>query len=966
MISSRIVKMPRFEAIAFHRKNNMVSLDKMSEGLSHLLLKIFGSRNERLLKELWPIVAKINAFESSIKPLSDEALKAKTEEFRKRFQSGETLDSILPEAFAVVRESAWRTIGLRHFDVQMIGGIVLHQGKIAEMTTGEGKTLVATCPAYLNAIPGKGVHIITVNDYLAKRDRDWMGPIFERLGLTVGCIQADMNPSDKIKEYRCDITYGTNNEFGFDYLRDNMKITKDEQCQHDLNYCIIDEVDSVLIDEARTPLIISGPAEQSTDKYYKADKIAARLVPGKDFELKEKEQQAILTEAGIDSAEHMAGVDSFYKGQNMDWPHHITQALRARYFFKLDREYIIRNNEIIIVDEFTGRLQPGRRWSDGLHQAIEAKEGLKIREENQTLATITFQNFFRLYKKLAGMTGTALTEAIEFDKIYNLDVVVIPTNKPLARIALDDVIYGTRLEKFHAIVNEIYRYHRTGQPLLVGTISIETSEYLSSLLTRHGIPHQVLNAKHHEKEAHIIACAGQLGKVTIATNMAGRGTDIVLGKFTKQELLDHWKRYNLAPKNAFLNSKDLDEKLTRHWGKVYLNITDETIPVETLQAQLNVYWKEHEMTPLRLCEDVASLGGLYVLGTERHDSRRIDNQLRGRSGRQGDPGCSRFFLSFDDDLLRKFAPPTMVALMKRMGMQNGQDIRHPMINRGIVKAQQRVEQYHFEIRKNLLEYDAVMDEQRKIVYSQRQKVLEGIEIRDLIWNMIHDQLDEHIEAYIPQKRYRSEWDIDSFCSWFQSTFNKKIDPSIFETTSDIKKYLTELLEKAYLEKEESMGKELMISLERYLLLDTIDSKWKDHLYAMDELKSGIGLSAFAQKDPKIEYKRAGYEMFEEMIDAVSAEITNLIFKMQFEQSDMKALQYIWQPANFSHQDFSQQPTISTAPNSIDRTQWEQAQQAATQPTVKTIQRNEPKIGRNDPCPCGSGKKYKKCCGRLLE
>ncbi|HPY75510.1 MAG: preprotein translocase subunit SecA [Planctomycetes bacterium] len=939
-------------------------LDRINEWLSKFLVKIFGSRNERLIKEMLPIVQKINDLESSIKPLSDEELKGKTAEFQKRYQAGETLDSLLPEAFAVVREAAFRTIGLRHFDVQMIGGIVLHQGKIAEMTTGEGKTLVATSPAYLNALTGKGVHIITVNDYLAKRDREWMGPIFERLGLTVGCIQADMDPQERIKQYRCNITYGTNNEFGFDYLRDNMKTTKEDQCQHHLYYAIVDEVDSVLIDEARTPLIISGPAEQSTDKYYQANKIAARLKKDIHFELKEKEQQAILTDAGIDEAERLAGVDSFYKGKNMDWPHHLTQALRAHHFFKLDREYLIQDNAVIIVDEFTGRPQPGRRWSDGLHQAIEAKEGLKIREENQTLATITFQNFFRLYEKLAGMTGTAMTEAMEFDKIYKLDVVAIPTNRPLQRKVLDDVIYGTALEKFKAIVEEIYRFHRIGQPLLVGTISIATSEYLSELLERRGIPHQVLNAKHHEKEAQIIKAAGELGRVTIATNMAGRGTDIVLGKFKKQDLLEHWQHYGLAPKNISVNDKNLDEKLIRHWAKVFLHIQDNEIPVETLQENLNQYWQEHDMTPMHMCETVAELGGLYVLGSERHDSRRIDNQLRGRSGRQGDPGCSRFYLSFDDDLLRKFAPPAMVSLMKRMGMQGGQDIRHPMINRGIGKAQQRVEEYHFEIRKNLLEYDEVMDEQRKIVYDQRQQVLENIGIRDLIRDMIYDRLDDSLDEYMPERHSRRDWDIEGFCNWFQYKFNKKIKPETIKEKainySELRNYLSDILEKIYLEKEQAMGKELMVALERYLLLDTIDSIWKDHLYAMDELKSSIGLSSFAQKDPKVEYKRSGYRMFDQMIDSVKETITNLIFKMQFEESDMRHLSNIWRVANYTHQDFQNQPVIST---SVDRSEWDMAQQAASQPSSQqTIVRDQPKVGRNDPCPCGSGKKYKKCCG----
>ncbi len=957
-------------------------IEQISEFLSKLLVKLFGSRNERLIKEMWPLVHKIGSLEPAFMALTNDQLKAKTEEFRNRLQNRETLDQILPEAFAAVREASRRTIGLRHFDVQMLGAIVLHQGKIAEMITGEGKTLVATCPAYLNALQ-HSVHIVTVNDYLARRDRNWMGPVYEALGLTVGCIQSEMSPQERIREYSCNITYGTNNEFGFDYLRDNMKMYKEDQCQLEHYYAIVDEVDSVLIDEARTPLIISGPAEESTEKYYAADKIARRLEVGKHCELKEKEQLAILTEAGIDLAERLAGVDSFYTGRNMDWPHHITQALRAHHFFKIDREYVIANNEIVIVDEFTGRLQPGRRWSDGLHQAIEAKEGLRIREENQTLATITLQNYFKLYKKLAGMTGTAMTEATEFDKIYSLDVVVIPPNRPLIRRSYNDVVFGTKTEKFEAIVQEILLYHHTGRPLLVGTISIEISEYLSYLLKQRGIEHQVLNAKYHEKEAQIIAGAGELSRVTIATNMAGRGTDIVLGKFTKQQLLEHWQKYRLAPKKLELTDPDIDAKLTRHWAEVFLQEANPEVPLADLQQRLAQFWVEHEMAPLKLCERVADLGGLHIIGTERHDARRIDNQLRGRAGRQGDPGSSRFYLSFEDDLLRKFAPPTMVALMKKMGMQGGQNIQHSMISRGIEKAQQRVEQFHFEIRKNLLEYDEVMNEQRKIVYDQRRRVLENQDLKTMIWEMLEDRILDAIDRYLPSNTSPNEWDFEGLSEWCSFKLNFTIPPSDLKTRNykEAEQKLIQTAKQRYERQEQSMGPELMRALERYLLLDAIDSKWKDHLYAMDELKSGIGLEAYAQRDPKVEYKRSGYRMFDEMIAAVKEQISDLIFKLKFEKADMSSLSNIWQPAQFSHVNFAPmggqaQPQVAVSKRSqlsqqpqenfqsMDREVWEQAQRAASEgnATPKTIKRTQPKVGRNDPCPCGSGKKYKKCCG----
>ena len=933
-------------------------LDLVNEVFAKLLLKIFGSRNERMLKEMWPIVAKINELEEKFRQMSDEQLTAKTGEFKRRIQEGASLDEILPEAFATVRETASRTIGLRHYDVQLIGGIAMHQGKIAEMITGEGKTLVATAPAYLNTLGGKHVHIVTVNDYLARRDRDWMGPVYEKLGLTVGCIQSEMDPQQRLREYASNITFGTNNEFGFDYLRDNMKMRSEDQCQGELYYAIIDEVDSVLVDEARTPLIISGPSEESTDKYYRADKIARKLQKSKHFELKEKEQMALLTEDGIEYAEKLAGVDSFYKGKNMDWPHHIAQALRAHHFFKLDREYVINDNEIVIVDEFTGRLQPGRRWSDGLHQAIEAKEGLKIREENQTLATITFQNYFRLYEKLAGMTGTALTEAVEFDKIYKLDVLVVPPNRTLVRKAHNDVIYGTTAEKFDACIEEIVTYHHIGRPLLVGTISIENSEVLSQMLDRRGVPHQVLNAKHHEKEAQIIAKAGQLARVTIATNMAGRGTDIVLGTFSKQQLLEHWQSHNFAPKKLKIEDPEVEAKLWRHWAKMFLEVDDPEIPLPVIEARLKQYWKNNEFPQLRLCESVAELGGLHVLGTERHEARRIDNQLRGRCGRQGDPGSSRFYLCFEDELLRKFAPPSMVKLMQRMGMQDGQEIQHPLLTRGIGKAQQRVEQYNFEIRKNLLEYDEVMDEQRKIVYSQRQKVLNGENSAEIVWKMIEERTFDALDRCLPQDVSTREWDFKGLSEWLAYKFDLKILPEELASKEyeAVEQKTLDAIKRHYQMRRNKLGERIMNELERYLLLEAIDSKWKDHLYAMDELKSGIGLQAMGQKDPKIEYKRHGYQMFEEMITAVNDSVTDLLFKLEFEEADARTLDDIWQPAQFSHEEM---------PYGVDREGWEQAQAAASATTVKTIRRKEAKVGRNEPCPCGSGRKYKKCCGKNI-
>ncbi|MCD6405869.1 MAG: preprotein translocase subunit SecA, partial [Planctomycetes bacterium] len=688
-----------------------------------VLGKVFGTRNDRLLKAMSEAVERTNALEEDAKRLSEEAFPEKTAEFRKRVQAGESLDDILPEAFAMVREAAVRTIGLRHYDVQLVGGITLHEGKIAEMATGEGKTLVATLAAYLNALDGKGVHVVTVNDYLAERDAEWMGPVYNYCGLSVGFIQADMDNAARKEAYERDITYGTNNEFGFDYLRDNMKLSLEDQAQRERHYAIIDEVDSILIDEARTPLIISGPAYDSTSKYYDADRVARLLKRDSHYEVKEKEHSIVLLEEGIEHAERLAGVDSFYTGTNMAWPHLLEQALRAHELFKRDRDYIVEHGEVIIVDEFTGRLMHGRHWSDGLHQAVEAKEKLKIKEENQTLATITFQNFFRLYDKLAGMTGTAVTEAAEFYKIYGLEVVIIPTNRPLIRLGLPDVIYRNEKEKYEGIIDEIVRIHRTGRPILVGTVSIEKSERLSAMLKRRGVQHEVLNAKYHAREAEIISKAGQMGRVTIATNMAGRGTDIVLGDFTPEEILEHWRGADLAPKDLkSLDGEEAEGRLIKKWAQEILEEDEQDAPVDELLRRMQKRWRLWMFNPHPA--NVAALGGLHILGTERHEARRIDNQLRGRSGRQGDPGSSQFFLSMDDDLMRIFGGDKVKRLMAE-----GQEISMGFLTRALERAQKKVEERNFGIRKNLLEYDGVMDEQRTLIYKQRRQILRGEDLK---------------------------------------------------------------------------------------------------------------------------------------------------------------------------------------------------------------------------------------------
>jgi len=1258
------------------------------KGLSQVLLKVFGSRNERVIQGMLEAVEQINRLEPVMRKLSDKELGGKTEEFRNRLfdalggkdftreQADRELDKLLPEAFAAVREASCRVVRtpdqnnprpMRHFDVQLVGGMVLHGGAIAEMVTGEGKTLVATLAAYLNALPGRGVHIITVNDFLAGRDCEWMRPLYEFLGLTTGVIQNRQDYEEKRAAYACDITFGKDSEFGFDYLRDNMRWSVEEQVQrHGLYYTIVDEVDSVLVDEARTPLIISGPSEGSTDKYYVADRVARKLRKEEHFTVKEKEQSAHLTEAGVIKVEKLLNVGSIYSGRNADWPHHIEQALRAHHLFVRDDEYVSKGGEIIIVDEFTGRLMPGRRWSDGLHQALEAKEGLRIKEEDQTLATVTYQNFFRMYKKLAGMTGTAMTEAAEFAKIYHLDVISIPTNLPLIRKEHRDVVYRTVDEKYRAIEEEVVDQHAIGRPILVGTTSIEKSELLSKRLDRRGIKHEVLNAKHHEREAQITAQAGQLGHVTIATNMAGRGVDIVLGDMTQEELLEHWQACGLAPKSlrGNMSPDELEEALTEHWAKEYLD--EEELakkPREQWGAELQKFWKRHGMFPLQVCESVAKLGGLHIVGTERHEARRIDNQLRGRAGRQGDPGSSRFFLSLEDDLMRIFASEKVSAILKRIGMEDGMAIESRLVSGRIETAQKRVEEHNFEIRKHLLEYDEVMDEQRKAIYGLRQQILEGGNPKDIIMEMIEERLSDDLDDFIsddnaaadrngrpfldwaaargakltidewqnsdlatlkeafrngkapswpdsqtaiadcvaaamdlfanPEQEFfrwnlaaLSRWarhiglaaeademganlhhrllelvrnaaakeyaelgrealiailtdqamsayisgavaleecDMQGLAAWGEALgismsagqwqpkgrdmeeetlssqfeamrehigkrlerglrsgspaeimqrvachevmrrlatlsgeekggmrqalswlekalgigvpaatataeiiverdairenlvqqlsarlagssheecvkfcadnmvgtflgldlaapgrnmvgfagallrkYGIRLDP--FELSKQdaptVGRTALEEIRKAYETRENELGSDRMREVERYLLLKNIDTKWKDHLLAMDHLKGGIGLRGYAQVDPKVEYTREARSLFELMQASVRLEVTDIILRLQLEGREEERSADIWAVGQESHPGVT--PSAAQAPASggqdIRRQQDAAIAGAEAGEKLQPIKVNKAP-GRNDPCPCGSGKKFKKCHGR---
>ncbi|RLE01320.1 MAG: preprotein translocase subunit SecA [Candidatus Aminicenantes bacterium] len=818
-----------------------------------VLRKIFGTKNERELKKLQPYVAAINELEPRIRQLSDAQLAAKTAEFKEKLRQGATLDDLLIEAFAVVREVARRTLNMRHFDVQLMGGIVLHQGKIAEMKTGEGKTLVATLPAYLNALEGKGVHIVTVNDYLAKRDAEWMGPIYKFLGLEVGVIQHEMGDQERKEAYRKDITYGTNNEFGFDYLRDNMKFRLADVVQREHHYAIVDEVDSILIDEARTPLIISGPTEESTAIYYKVDNLVRRLKKGKHFQVDEKTRTVALLEEGVAEAERFLKVDNLYDLAHMDLIHAINQALKAHYLFKRDVDYMVKDGKVIIVDEFTGRLMPGRRYSDGLHQALEAKERVRIEEEYQTLASITFQNYFRMYKKLAGMTGTAATEATEFQAIYNLDVVEIPTNKPLIRLEYPDVVYRTAREKWEAVVEEIIEHNKKGRPVLVGTISIENSERLSSMLRKRGIKHVVLNAKYHEMEAKIIAQAGRIGAVTIATNMAGRGVDILLGGNPEF----------LAKEKLRKQGKDPDKVSPEEWAAA-------------LAEAKKITEEEHKK--------VVELGGLHIIGTERHEARRIDNQLRGRAGRQGDPGSSRFYLSLEDDLMRIFGSDRIAGLMSRIGMEEGVPIEHKMVTKAIERAQRQVEAQNFSIRKHLLEYDDVMNKQRETIYRLRREILEGKDLKEYVHELIETLVDWLLESHAPQEKDPQEWDVEGLRKAIGAQFGLDIQELgiDWETVSypELREKILSTLHQKYNEKEEMIGSEAMREFERLIMLQVIDAQWKDHLLAMDYLKEGIGLRGYGQRDPLIEYKKESYDMFQSMMDRIEEETIRYLFFLQ--------------------------------------------------------------------------------------
>ncbi|AJF05968.1 preprotein translocase subunit SecA [Geoalkalibacter subterraneus] len=895
--------------------------------IGSLVRKLVGSKNERELKRLQAAVDRINSFEPQMKALSDAALQAKTPEFKERFQQGETLDDLLPEAFAVVREASRRVLGMRHFDVQLVGGMVLHSGRIAEMKTGEGKTLVATLACYLNALSGKGVHVVTVNDYLARRDAEWMGQLYRFLGLTVGVIVHGINDAQRKEAYAADITYGTNNEFGFDYLRDNMKFSLDDYVQRPFNFAIVDEVDSILIDEARTPLIISGPSASSSDLYSAANRVVPMLKKGEivesrdgkvgqtvkhhtgDYTVDEKARSATLTEEGVAKCERLLNVENLYDPKNIELLHHLNQALKAHALFKKDVDYVVKDGEVMIVDEFTGRIMPGRRWSDGLHQAVEAKEGVKIESENQTLATITFQNYFRMYEKLAGMTGTADTEAAEFHQIYQLEVVVIPTNRPLVRNDQSDVIYKSEMEKFKAAIEDIVECHQSGQPVLVGTISIEKSETLSEMLKKRGVPHNVLNAKHHEREAEIVAQAGRRGAVTIATNMAGRGTDILLGGNPEM----------LARKEAALN--------------------------EDPEAAYPQLLERYEAQCAQEKQEVLDAGGLYILGTERHESRRIDNQLRGRAGRQGDPGKSRFYLSLEDDLLRIFGSQRVSYVMEKLKIPDNEPIEHGIISRAIENAQKKVEGHNFEIRKHLLEYDDVMNQQREVIYNQRREVLGGENIEETVLAVLDEAVEDMVATFCPEKAHPEKWDLDGLWNDFFNLFS--FQPQLPEgdlsamSPRELEESLREQARGRLKEKEAEFGTEIMAHLMKMLLLQTIDMQWKDHLLSIDHLKEGIGLRGYAQRNPKQEYKKEAYGLFMEMMGRIRQELLMKLFRVQLaREQDVEQIE-------------AEQRRRKLVMNRV----------GGEDQAAKPVTRDTDKVGRNDPCPCGSGKKYKKCCGK---
>jgi preprotein translocase subunit SecA len=945
--------------------------------IDNVLAKVFGTKNEREIKAMQPTVAAINALEPEMQALSDAELAAKTVEFRERLANGATLDDLLIEAFAVGREAGRRVLNMRHFDVQLIGGMVLHKGKIAEMRTGEGKTLVATLPVYLNALEGKGVHVVTVNDYLAKRDAEWMGRLYNFLGLTTGIIVHDLDDQERRTAYAADITYGTNNEFGFDYLRDNMKFRIENCVQRTHSYAIVDEVDSILVDEARTPLIISGPSEQSTDKYYKVDRIIPKLVRGEviegkepgekfttgDFTVDEKHRSVGLTEEGVLKCEKLLGIGNMYEPVNIEWNHHVQQALRAHALFHKDKDYVVKDGEVIIVDEFTGRLMAGRRWSDGLHQAVEAKEGVKIERETQTYATISFQNYFRMYKKLAGMTGTAETEAAEFQKIYKLDVTVVPTNRAMLRKEFPDLVYRTGEEKFRNAAKEIAEKNALGQPVLVGTISVEKSESLSALLKKKGIRHEVLNAKNHEREAFIVAQAGRKGAVTVSTNMAGRGTDILLGGNPEAMAREHLRKQGKNPEEM-------------------LKFPESKAELERVMAEFKAQTdKEHA--------EVVALGGLHIVGTERHESRRIDNQLRGRAGRQGDPGSSRFYLSLQDDLLRIFGGERMQNLMLRLGMEEDVPIESGLITKRIAAAQKAVEVQNFEMRKHLLEYDDVMNKQRQAIYGMRRALLEGVDQKDRVMEMAVDIVGGFIDDRCPEGAHTSTFDLTGFKTDIMTEFGVKIETQdlIGLTREQIEAEVVEKVKQRYEEKESLVGPEIMRQTERWIMLNAIDDQWKDHLLSMDHLKEGIGLRGYGQKDPLVEYKKESYTLFQDLMGRIEDETVRYLYFLRFERG-APDLPFPTDDSEYEEED-DEAAAAEQAKAELERQQ--KAAQAAAQQSAldltRSIQRKKDrelseiqftggdgtstatqtvvkgdKVGRNDPCPCGSGKKYKKCHG----
>lgn len=915
-----------------------------------LMEKLFGDLNAKEVKKINVIVDQIEALDEDMQALTDEELRAKTDEFRNRFDDGETLDDLLPEAFAVCREGAVRSLGMKHFRVQLIGGVALHQGRIAEMKTGEGKTLVATLAAYLNAIEGKGVHVITVNDYLAKRDAEWMGRLYTFLGLSVGCVIHSVEGAERKLAYQADITYGTNNEFGFDYLRDNMVIYKEDLTQRELNYAIVDEVDSILIDEARTPLIISGKGVDSSSMYKQANGFVKSLVEDDDYEIEEKDNQISLTDDGVKAAEKNFGISNFSDPDNMELNHYVMQALRANYMMKRDVDYIVKDGEILIVDEFTGRLMYGRRFSNGLHQAIEAKEGVSVRSESKTLATITLQNYFRMYNKLAGMTGTAKTEEDEFRDIYNMDVVVIPTNMPIARLDKEDAIYAHEDGKYNAIVEKVAAAHATGQPVLVGTISIEISELISKQLTKRGIKHNVLNAKQHEREAEIVAEAGREGAVTIATNMAGRGTDIILGGNPDFEARRTMRKEDFTPEQisfAVGFEKSDDEEMLRA-RKTYNDLLSK-IKEERKGEQ----------------ERVVELGGLCIIGTERHESRRIDNQLRGRSGRQGDPGDTQFFISLEDDLMRLFGGERMQRIVERVGLEDDEALEAGMLSKSIENAQKKVEGKNFGIRKYVLQYDNVMNKQREIIYKQRRMVLDGEDVKGYIMGMLDELIDGIVDPVVMESRFPEEWDLDRIREDLA-----KITPEFRGRTYDddsirgldaeiLKDDIREEFTGLYAVKEEEVGEERMREVERMILLRVVDNRWMDHIDAMDQLKSGIGLRALGQQDPAVAYATEGFAMFDEMIADIREETVKYCFNVSIEtNTERRNVVAVGNSRKDEYEDDTPRPQMNHGGPAA-------APQAHKETVNTPITRDKPKIGRNDPCPCGSGKKYKNCCGKNL-